>query len=124
MVRHAGLAINDHNTQPWLFVAAKGSIRIYPDAERRYPIVGLDHSQVVASLECATENVVLGTKSAGFVSDVDFVPYSRQVLATLTTSQPKSSATYDAIIKRLITRVTFDPTPLASQDLAALKRAS
>ncbi len=124
LVRYAALAANSHNTQPWLFVATGNSIRISPDASRRCPVVDPDDRHVVASLGCATENLVLAAKAAGFNSQVDFDPSSRQVLVAMTAGQPINSTAYEAIINRRTTRAPFDPTPLANDDLTAFERAT
>ncbi len=124
LVRYATLAANSHNTQPWLFVATGSSIRISPDANRRCPVVDPDDRHVVASLGCATENLVLAAKAAGLDSQVEFDLSLRQVLVTMTTGQPKSSAAYEAIIKRRTTRAPFDPTSLAKEELAAFEKAT
>ena len=58
LIRHATLAANSHNTQPWLFEVGGNKIRIRADADRRCPVVDPDDRHVIASLGCATENLV------------------------------------------------------------------
>lgn len=120
LVRHATLAANSHNTQPWLFEAGNDEIRIRADATRRCPVVDPDDRHVMASLGCATENLVLAATAAGLDTQVEFEPSSRRVIVTMTTGRPHSTAAYGAIVKRQTTRAPFDPAPLAKEDLSAL----
>lgn len=124
IIRHATLAANSHNTQPWLFEAGGNTIRIRADADRRCPIVDPDDRHVIASLGCATENLMLAAKAAGIDAQVEFDPSSRHVIVTMTSARPSSSAAYEAIVKRQTTRVPFDPMPLENDDLLALDSAT
>ncbi|MFY0610251.1 MAG: Tat pathway signal protein [Hyphomicrobiaceae bacterium] len=124
LVRHATLAANSHNTQPWLFEASAKTIRIRADADRRCPVVDPDDRHVTASLGCATENLVLAANAAGMDAAVEFEPSSRHVIIAMTTGPPNRAAAYEAIVKRQTTRAPFDPAPLSNDDLSALERAS
>ena len=124
LIRHATLAANSHNTQPWLFEVGGNTIRIRADADRRCPVVDPDDRHVIASLGCATENLVLAAKAAGIDTQVEFEPSSRRVIVAMTTGRPDNTAAYQAIIKRQTTRTAFDPTPLANEDLTALESAT
>ncbi|MGH1419834.1 MAG: Acg family FMN-binding oxidoreductase [Hyphomicrobiaceae bacterium] len=124
LVRHATLAANSHNTQPWLFEAGGNTIRIRVDADRRCPVVDPDDRHVIASLGCATENLVLAAKAAGIDTQVEFEPSSRHVIVTMTTGRADSSAAYKAIVTRQTTRAPFDPTPLTNNDLSELENAT
>ncbi|MEO1205255.1 MAG: Tat pathway signal protein [Pseudomonadota bacterium] len=124
LVRHATLAANSHNTQPWLFEAGGNTIRIRADADRRCPIVDPDDRHVMASLGCATENLVLAAKAAGINTQVEFVTSSRHVIVTMTTGLPDRTAAYEAIVERQTTRAPFDPAALSNDDLAALESST
>ncbi|MFY0612794.1 MAG: hypothetical protein JXQ99_14775 [Hyphomicrobiaceae bacterium] len=100
LIRHATLAANSHNTQPWLFEAGGNAIRIRADADRRCPVVDPDDRHVTASLGCATENLVLASKAAGIDTQVEFDPSSRHVIVTMATGRPDSSAACEAIVAR------------------------
>ena len=54
--RHATLAPNGHNTQPWRFRVGQNRIEIVPDFSRRTPIVDPDDHHIFVSLGCAAEN--------------------------------------------------------------------
>ena len=57
IVRHATLAPNGHNTQPWKFrVVGTQRIDILPDWSRRTPVVDPDDHHLFVSLGCAAAN--------------------------------------------------------------------
>ncbi|MGH1417718.1 MAG: Acg family FMN-binding oxidoreductase [Hyphomicrobiaceae bacterium] len=124
LIRHATLAANSHNTQPWLFEAGSNTIRIRADSDRRCPVVDPDDRHVIASLGCATENLVLAAKAAGIDTQVEFEPSARHVNITMATGRPNVTAAYEAIIKRQTTRAPFDPRPLRNDVLSALISAT
>ncbi|MDZ7652473.1 MAG: hypothetical protein U5L03_07990 [Burkholderiaceae bacterium] len=62
LVRYATLAANSHNTQPWRFELLPNAIVIRPDAARRTPVVDADDHHLWASLGCAAENLVPGSR--------------------------------------------------------------
>ncbi|MEM7775570.1 MAG: nitroreductase family protein [Pseudomonadota bacterium] len=124
IVRYATLAANSHNTQPWLFEADAESLHIRPDLARRCPVVDPEDRHVVASLGCATENLVLAAAAAGWHADVQLQPAARRVSTTFSRQQPRQSSAYIAIPKRQTTRTVFDPTPLSLDELHALEAAA
>ena len=123
LVRYATLAANSHNTQPWLFEARNGTIRIRPDPARRCPVVDPEDRHVVASLGCAMENLVLAAEAAGLAADVIFHDPDRAASISLTTSKARSVPAFDAITRRQSTRAPFDPAPLAPDELLAIEAA-
>lgn len=58
LIRLASLAASSHNTQPWLFERASGSILIRPDRSRRCPVVDPEDAHLYRSLGCAAENLI------------------------------------------------------------------
>lgn len=123
LVRYAVLAANSHNTQPWLFEATKGSIRIRPDATRRCPVVDPEDRHVMASLGCATENLVLAAQAAGLSPQVEFETASQSASINMRRGSSVRTAAYEAISERQTTRAPFDPVPLAVVDLQKLESA-
>ncbi|WP_292234764.1 hypothetical protein [Mesorhizobium sp.] len=49
LIRHATLAANSHNTQPWRFHAGDSVIDIPPDSSRRTPAVDPDDHHLMSS---------------------------------------------------------------------------
>ena len=52
LIRLATLAASSHNTQPWRFQIEEGCIRIFPDYDRRCPVVDPDDAHLFKSLGC------------------------------------------------------------------------
>ena len=123
LVRFATLAANSHNTQPWLFNAQGTAIRIRPDVSRRCPIVDPEDRHLVASLGCATENLVLAAAASGLNATVEFENSERTATISLERSQQQSSPAFRAINKRQSTRAPFDPAPIPAEDQRAMKEA-
>jgi nitroreductase len=123
LVRLATLAANSHNTQPWLFQGRDGTIRIGPDATRRCPVVDPEDRHVVASLGCATENLVLASAAIGFEASVAFQSQERTADISFGRVAPRRLAAFQAITKRQSTRAPFQPTPLAPSELRSLEAA-
>lgn len=123
LVRFATLAANSHNTQPWRFDAQGAAIRIKPDVSRRCPIVDPEDRHLVASLGCATENLVLAAAAAGFKATVAFEGVGHAATISLESSQRQSSPAFEAITKRQSTRAPFDAAPIPADELRAMEIA-
>ena len=123
LVQFATLAANSHNTQPWLFQTRNGLVRIGPDTTRRCPVVDPEDRHVVASLGCATENLVLASAASGFETAVAFRSEERAADISFERTAPRVVAAFAAITKRQSTRAPFEAKPLASEDLRALEAA-
>jgi hypothetical protein len=123
LVRFATLAANSHNTQPWLFQAQGGTIRISPDAARRCPVVDPEDRHVVASLGAATENLVLASAASGYAANVAFQRQERSADIAFERTAPRSDPAFAAIPKRQSTRAPFEPKPLAADELRGLEAA-
>jgi hypothetical protein len=70
LVYYASLAPSGHNTQPWKFHLEEDKISIYPDFQRRLPVVDGDDHALYISLGCALENLVIAANHFGYHSDV------------------------------------------------------
>jgi hypothetical protein len=123
LVRFATLAANSHNTQPWLFRVRNGMLRIGPDATRRTPVVDPEDRHVLASLGCATENLVLASAASGYEAAVTFQSQERSAEISLERTAPREGPAFAAITKRQSTRAPFDGKPLAPDELRALEAA-
>lgn len=74
LIRYAVLAPSSHNSQPWKFGIEGNTIRIYPDFNRRLPIVDPKDRELYISIGCALENLVISAKSLGYQSEVEYFP--------------------------------------------------
>ena len=71
LVREATLAASNYNTQPWTFRPGNRSVSIFPDRNRRCPVIDPDDHHLYVSLGCATENLVCGGRANGLFGYVD-----------------------------------------------------
>ena len=68
LVAQAVKAPSGHNTQPWKFRQNESAVEIYPDFDRRLPVVDPDDRELFVSLGCATENLCLAAQTKGYKS--------------------------------------------------------
>ena len=125
LIRHATLAANGHNTQPWIFSVAPGEIALQPDFSRRTPVVDPDDHHLYASLGCAAENLALAAAARGQGGELVFDDSGdgRTVFAHQPTA-PQESALFDAIQHRQSTRAVYDGRPVSPADLRSLTDAA
>lgn len=125
LVRLATLAASSHNTQPWKFLVEEGCIRIFPDYERRCPVVDPDDAHLFKSLGCAAENLVHAAPAQGLDSEVRFDEVNDCVVVSLRPGAGFGGSDLSrAIAERQCTRVRFDGKSLSPDDLNRLERAA
>jgi hypothetical protein len=123
LVRYATLAANGHNTQPWKFAAQADTLRIYPDASRRLPVVDPHDRELWISLGCALENLVIAAQAGGYESEVTYPsPGADFITAQLNQATTTiSSLLFDAIPRRQCTRAQYDGQPVPPADLRRIE---
>ena len=65
LAAYATLAPSPHNTQPWLFRVASGSLTISPDATRALPAADPRQRALAISLGCAAASVLITAAASG-----------------------------------------------------------
>lgn len=124
LIKFATLAASSHNTQPWRFRIAPDAITIIPDRSRRCPVVDPDDAHLYRSLGCAAENLVQAAVAQGFATNVRFDAAQDAVVIGLTPSSAvATSELFEAIGARQSTRLAFDGTPIATEDVRKLELA-
>jgi hypothetical protein len=123
LVQYATLAASSHNTQPWKFKCGPGHIVILPDLSRRCPRVDPDDHHLYASLGCATENLILAARAAGFSGNVRHDPPGTTVHVDFEKATPLRSALFEAIPNRQCSRTEYDGTRLSNEQLGLLAAA-
>lgn len=125
IIRHATLAPNGHNTQPWKFRVGAHRIDILPDLSRRTPVVDPDDHHLFVSLGCAAANLALAAAAYGRVGTLAYDPASGGSIAFVSSpGRATRSPLMDAIPRRQSTRADFDGRPVASADLRMLAAAA
>jgi hypothetical protein len=123
LVRHATLAANNHNTQPWLFSRSASGVVIKPDFTRTTPVVDPDNHHLFATLGCAAENLVLAAGAAGKGAEAIFKTRSNEVDIAIGGAGTKPEL-FDAILQRQCTRSEYDGRPTSPEDLAKMETAA
>lgn len=124
LIRYATLAANGHNSQPWLFQAEAGGIRILPDYRRRTPVVDPDDHHLFASLGGAAENLAIAAASRGRPGSVTFNPDKLSLDFRFGKESTAFASLVDAIPRRQSTRADYDGRAVANSVLDALATAS
>lgn len=85
LVGFAVLAPSSHNSQPWKFSVKNNSIFVSADMGRSLPESDTNHRQLVISLGCAIENILIAADYFGCKCDVDLSPATagKDLLAVL-----------------------------------------
>ena len=123
IVRHAALAANGHNTQPWRFRVGDERIDIAADLSRRTPVVDPDDHHLYVSLGCAAENLVLAAGASGR-SCTPAEPGDGAALAfAFAPSTILADPLFAAIPARQSTRAPYDGRAVPVADLDLLQKA-
>lgn len=123
VIRHATLAANSHNTQPWRFGARDRSIAIFPDPARRTPAVDPDDHHLYVSLGCAAENLAIAAQATGRQGELDVEPGGASVRYDFVPGNASTTPLLDAIPRRQSTRAVYDGRPVSPADLSRLAEA-
>lgn len=125
LIRHATLAANGHNAQPWQFRPREDGVDILADLTRRTPVVDPDDHHLFISLGCAAENFALASGATNRPGRIDFDPAAGGVVTFRAGDAPPGTpALFAAIALRQSTRAEYDGRPVSVAMLAALTSAA
>ena len=125
LIRYATLSANSHNTQPWRFKVADGSIQILPDFTRRIPVVDPDDHHIFASLGCAAENLAIAAGARKRSGDLTFsAADGGSIIVRLGSGSAPETALFDAIPLRQSTRSVYDGRAASAADITLLASAA
>ncbi len=129
VVAYATWAPSVHNTQPWRFTAdGEQQISLYADTSRRLTVADPDGREMMISCGAALFNVRLALRSLGFIPQTRVLPDPGQPMLVARVSW-RQQAPADEFERRLSRQVlarrthrgAFDPEPLPTDTLAALR---
>ena len=125
LIRFATLSANSHNTQPWRFKVADGSIQILPDFTRRIPVVDPDDHHIFASLGCAAENLAIAAGARGKAGELHFnAAHAGSITFTPGIGKTSVAALFEAIPVRQSTRSVYDGRAASAADITLLAAAA
>ena len=117
-----------HNTQPWRFTVGGQQISLYADTSRRLAVADPDGREMMISCGAALFSVRLALRSMGYVPRTRVLPDPGQPELVARVSWPERADADEferRLARHLLTRRThrgaFDPEPLPSGLLAALR---
>ncbi len=121
----AVLAPSVCNSQPWRFEVEGPSIRLLADASRALPSRDPDRRELLVSLGCALENLLVAARRHGLRPVVSYFPNEgeRGVVAEvrLETGEPgRDAGLFDAIPRRRTNRRNYEQRPLTGAQRAML----
>ena len=119
LVAQAVKAPSGHNTQPWKFRQNESAVEIYPDFDRRLPVVDPDDRELSVSLGCAVENLCLAAQTKGYKSAVSVGDKGVITVSLAEEAGVKPSPLFNQIDARQTNRSVYSGEEIA---LDALKR--
>lgn len=123
LIRHASLAANSHNTQPWRFRTGAKWINILPDPSRATPAVDPDDHHLFVSLGCAAENLAIAAAASGRPGTMETMA-DGGIRYAFEAGAPQDDPLLAAITQRQSTRSVYDGRPVPSESIETLRRAA
>jgi hypothetical protein len=74
LLKFAVLAPSSHNTQPWRFSIKGNKIFVYKETLRRLKVADVEDRQLVLSIGCAIENILLAADYYGYRTEINIEP--------------------------------------------------
>jgi len=101
------MAPSSHNTQPWRFKLADGSLELYADPRRQLLVIDRDYRQLVQSCGCALMNARVAIRAMGYEDNVSVMVSDRDLpthIATVRLGHARLPADSDRELMRAIGR--------------------
>lgn len=121
LVAQAVKAPSGHNTQPWRFRQNESAVEIYPDFDRRLPVVDPDDRELFVSLGCAVENLCLAAQTKGYKSAVSVGDKGVITVSLAEEAGVKPSPLFNQIDARQTNRSVYNGEEIALDVLKKLQ---
>lgn len=128
LLNYAIMAPSAHNAQPWKFKVAEHHVEFHHDQTRILPVVDPHGRESLISVACAVESFRVAMRRFGLSDQVEWNPHAtpdEPVAIVRMEGRHSPSAQelrhFDAIPNRRTNRMAFDPRPVATSELDALR---
>ena len=121
LVAQAVKAPSGHNTQPWRFRQNESAVEVYPDFDRRLPVVDPDDRELFVSLGCAAENLCLAAQNIGYEPSVAVGDTGVIAVALTEGADVKSNPLFEQIDLRQTNRSIYTGEEIALDALRKLQ---
>ena len=121
LVAQAVKAPSGHNTQPWKFRQNESAVEVYPDFDRRLPVVDPDDRELFVSLGCAVENLCLAAQTKGYKSAVSVGDTGVVTVSLAEEAGVKPSPLFNQIDARQTNRSVYSGEEIALDALRKLQ---
>ena len=121
LVAQAVKAPSGHNTQPWKFRQSESAVEIYPDFDRRLPVVDPDDRELFVSLGCAVENLCLAAQAKGYESAVSVGDTGIITVSLMEKADVKPNPLFNQIDVRQTNRSVYTGEEIALEALRKLQ---
>ena len=121
LVAQAVKAPSGHNTQPWKFRQNGSVVEIYPDFDRRLPVVDPDDRELSVSLGCAVENLCLAAQTKGYKSAVSVGDKGVITVSLMEKADIKPNPLFNQIDARQTNRSVYNGEEIALDVLKKLQ---
>lgn len=127
LINYAVLAPSGHNTQPWLFRIADGTVELFADRTRALPVVDSEDRELTISCGAALRMLEIAAGRFKLAHECELLPdpADPDLLARLTVTGEMEPDTdtlrqFLAIQKRRTTRLRFEPRALPDDVMSGL----
>lgn len=128
LLNYAIMAPSAHNAQPWKFRVAEHHVEFHHDHERILPVVDPHGRESLISVACAVESFRIAMRRFGLSDQVEWnpsaAPHEPVAIVRMEgrhTPSAQELRLFDAIPNRRTNRMAFDPRPVATSELDALR---
>lgn len=129
LLKYAVLAPSSHNTQPWKFrIIDDEIVEVFAEHDRWLKIADADQREMLISVGCALENLLIAAKHFGLTTEVEYEPdKTRETLAVRVTldtpvesNQLTESGLFEYIPHRSTHHQAFINAPISAKVLSEI----
>ncbi|MCK6605776.1 MAG: twin-arginine translocation signal domain-containing protein [Ignavibacteriaceae bacterium] len=123
ILEYAVMAPSGHNTQPWKIAFTNNSITIYPDFSRRLPVVDPDDRELLISLGCIAETILITARAMGYQTGISLNEEEPSIRIDLIPGSEKDYRFLSYIKSRQCTRNMYDGKSIPEDHIRILSES-